>query len=322
MSPRALVVGLLLVGACFKSGGSVVGSTPSNKRGPAVPDYSATIADPVGFLPIDSEVVISIDAEQLRRSPVWAMLEPKLLAAAGNDLQMFRTVCGFDPVTSIRGITIGIKNLKQETPDGVLVVTGLDRQRLTACMAKAQGDGTVTVTTEGIVTIAPESKDDSPVTFGFVDATTAVLMIGPATTPAGFGAVLSGGAPLRTSAAFIELFGRVNLEAAMWTVLNGNSSVFEQAASLGVKPKAIVGSVKLEVGLDADLRVRLSTPAEATQIATMAQGQLGMASGFFEKLEVVADGTDVMVVGVMTDEQLRNMMSMINGMMGSGGGSP
>jgi len=318
MGTRALLAGLVLVTACFKSGGSG-GSTPSNKQGAAAPDYSATLADPVGFLPIDSEVVFSLDADQLRKSPLWTMLESKLLTAAGNDLQMFRTVCGFDPVTSIRGLTLGIKHLKQETPDGILVVTGLDRTRLMECMAKAKGDATVQVSKDGIVTIAAESKTDSPVVFGFVDATTVVVMIGPATTAAAFSAVLAGGAPLRKSSAFTELFGRVNLEAAVWTVINGNSSVFEQAAALGVKPKAIVGSVKLEVGLDAAVRVRLSTPQEAQQVTTMAQGQLGMAQGFFEKLEVAADGADVTVVGVMTDEQLRAVMSMVAGMMGTGG---
>lgn len=321
MSYRPILVGVFLLAACFKSG-SGGGSTPSNKTGPAGVDYSATIADPIGFLPIDSEVVLSLDAEQLRRSAVWPMLETKLLAAAGNDLMMFKTVCGFDPVTSISGITIGIKNLKQETPDGVLVVTGLDRTRLTACMDKARqsGDKAVTVAADGTVTIAAEGANDSPVVFGFVDASTVVAMIGPATSTPAFKAVLKAGSPLRTSAAFGELIGRVNLEAALWTVINGNSSVFEQAASLGMKPKAIVGSVLLANGLDATVRIRLATPQEAQQVTTMAQGQLGMATNFFEKLEVTADGSDVAVVGVMTDAQLQSMLSILNGMLGGGGG--
>jgi len=317
---RTALAALVLVAACFKSGGSGGGAAPSNKAAAAGPDYSATLADPVGFLPIDSEIVFSLDAEQLRRSPVWTMLEPKLLAAAGSDLEMFRLVCGFDPVASVRGITLGIKNLKQTTPDGIIVVAGLDRERLVACMAKAQAnDPSIQVSSGGVVTITPKTKDDTPVVFGFVDATTAVAMIGAATTPARFAAALAGGAPLRKSPVFVELLGRINLEASMWVVINGNSSVFEQAASLGVKPKAIIGSVKLEAGLDANLRVTLATPAEAQQITTMAQGQLGMAQGFFEKLEVTADAADVVVLGVMTDEQLRNVMSLLNGMMGGGG---
>ncbi len=319
MRYRSLLAGAFLLTACFKSGGSS-GTTPSNKAGGrATVDYSATIADPVGFLPMDSEVVLSLDAEQLRRSPVWGMLETKLLAAAGRDLAMFKTVCGFDPVTSIRGITIGIKNLKQDTPDGVLVVSGLDRTRLTDCMTKArkEGDKAVQVAADGTVTIAAEGAGDSPVVFGFVDDSTVVAMIGPATTSASFAAVLSGGSPLRKSPAFGELVGRINLEAALWTVINGNSSVFEQAAALGVKPKAIVGFVNLATGMDASLRIRLSSPQEAQQLTTMAQGQLGMAQGFFDKLEVNADGADVAVLAVMTDAQLQSMLSIVNGMLGS-----
>ena len=319
MRHRSLLAGVFLLTACVKSGGSG-GTTPSNQAsGRGGIDYSATIADPVGFLPIDSEVVLSLDAERLRRSPVWAMLESKLLAAAGRDLQMFKTVCGFDPVTSIRGITIGIKNLKQDTPDGVLVVSGLDRVRLTECMTKArkQGDKAVQVAADGTVTIAAEGANDSPVVFGFVDDSTVVAMIGPATSSASFSAVLASGAPLRKSPAFGELVGRIKLESALWTVINGNSSVFEQAAALGVKPKAIVGFVNLATGMDANVRIRLSTPQEAQQLTTMAQGQLGMAQGFFEKLEVAADGADVAVLAVMTEAQLQSMLSMVNGMLGS-----
>ncbi len=321
MRHRLLLAGVLLVAACFKSGGSGGAGdseTPSNQVRGSGTDYSATIADPLGFLPIDSEVVLSLDAEQLRRSPVWAMIEPKLLVAAGSDLQTFKTVCGIDPVTSIGGITIGIKNLKQETPDGVLVVTGLDRARMTACMDKArkQGDPAVQVAKDGTVTIAAEGKNDSPVVFAFVDASTVVAMIGPATSSSAFATVLSSGAPLRKSPTFGELIARVDLEAALWAVINGNSSVFEQAAALGMKPKAMLGSVHLATGLDAAMRIRLGTPAEAQQITTMAQGQLGMAAGFFDKLEVTADGSDVAVVAVMTDAQLQNMLSLMTGMLG------
>ncbi len=319
---RLLLAGVLLVTACYRSAGcgGAGGGTPSNKAGGRTAvDYSATIADPVGFLPIDSEVVLSLDAEQLRRSPVWPMLETKLLAAAGRDLMLFKTVCGFDPVTSIRGITIGIKNLKQDTPDGVLVVSGLDRVRLTGCMDKArqQGDKAVEVAPNGTVTIAAEGAGDSPVMFAFVDDSTVVAMIGPATTSATFSAALASGVPLRKSPAFGELMGRINVESALWTVINGNSSVFEQTAALGVKPKAIVGSLLLANGMDANVRVRLSSPQEAQQLSTMAQGQLGMASGFFDKLEVTADGTDVAVHAVMSDAQLQNMLSLVNNMVGS-----
>ncbi len=320
MRYRPLVVGVVLLTACFNSGGSTSGTTPSNKAGGrGGVDYSATLADPVGFLPIDSEVVLSLDAEQLRRSPVWPMLETKLLAAAGRDLMRFKTVCGFDPVSSVRGITIGIKNLKQDTPDGILVVSGLDRVRLTDCMAKVRKDGdtAVQVAADGTVTIAAEGAGGSPVVFRFVDDSTVVAMIGPATTSASFAAVLASAAPLRKSPAFAELVGRINLEAALWTVINGNSTVFEQVAALGVKPKAIVGFVNLTTGMDASVRVRLSSAQEAQQLTTMAQGQLGIAQGFFDKLEVTADGADVAVLAVMTGAQLQSMLSLVNGMLGS-----
>jgi hypothetical protein len=323
MRHRLLLVGVLLVGGCYKGGSGGAATVTPTTTARASADYTATLADPVGFLPVDSEVVFSLDAEQLRGSEIWRMLEPKLWASAGSDLAAFKVVCGFDPVSAVRGITVGVKALKQDTPDAVLVVSGIDRARLTDCMARTskEGEKGVALHKDGVITIAGDAKDPSHVAFAFVDASTVVAQVGPLASHDSLLAILKSGAPLRKSPAFVELIAQVNLEASLWTVINGNSSVFEQAAALGVKPKAMFGSVGLTKGLDASVRFRLSTPQEAQSLTAMAQGQLSIASSFFEKLDITADDADVVIIAVMTEAQLQNMVSLLGGMLG-GAASP
>ncbi|MDB4960339.1 MAG: hypothetical protein JWP01_338 [Myxococcales bacterium] len=319
MRHRLLLVGVLLFGGCYKAErGTGATTAPSNTARAGV-DYSATLADPIGFLPIDSEVVVSLDAEQLRGSEIWRMLEPKLWASMGSSLAAFKVECGFDPVATVRGITIAAKGLKQDKPDAVVVVSGIDRARLTECMTRTSktGEKGIAIDKDGVITMG--NPQDGRVALAFVDASTVVAQVGALASHDGLFAILKSGAPLRKSPAFVELIGQVNLEASLWTVVNGNSSLFEQAASLGVKPKAIFGSVGLTKGLDASLRFRLSTPQEAQSITTMAQGQLSMAVNFFEKLEITQDNADVVVIAVMTEAQLQNVVSLLGGMMGSAG---
>jgi len=67
MRHRSLLAGMLVLGACFSSKGSgtAPGSTPPAT---AATDYTATIADPLGFLPLESELVLGVDGDQIRKS--------------------------------------------------------------------------------------------------------------------------------------------------------------------------------------------------------------------------------------------------------------
>jgi hypothetical protein len=312
-----LLAGVLLLVACFKSSGS---STPLHGAAPAIEiarsDHSATLADPLGFLPIDSELVLSLDAEQLRRSEIWRQLEPKLLASADQGLGQFKRVCGFDPVTSIRGISIGMNGLGANA-SGVIVVSGLDRARLTACARKNHRAGQTTIALDGEFLTVRDAQATMVATF--VDASTIVALVGPTATRESLQAVLSGGAPLRSSPTFVEMFGRLDIESSLWVLINGNSKIFQQAAALGMKPKSLIGSLSLASGLDAMFRMRLETAAEAQQLSQLAQGQLHLASSFFEKLEVTTDSADVVVIAQMSETQLQNLVSLLGGMLGGGG---
>lgn len=311
MRSLALVSTLFLLAACG-------GAPPKPNKAVHPVDYRATIADPVGFLPIDTDIVIGLDAEQLRRSRVWPMLEPRLLAEAGQDLADFKTACGVDPMATIRGITFSLKQSRKPTPNIVVVVTGLDREQVMACLRNvAKTDPSLKIAADGTVITDVPDNDVAPVAFAFVDAVTAVVMIGPDTSSSAFAKVLASGSPLRSSPEFGARIARINLKAALWTMLDGKSKFFAEAAAKGLYPKALVGSINLAAGMDASVHLQLSSPEEAQHVHTVAQDQLGMVSGFVDKLDITVDGSDVALTAVMTDAQLQNVLSLVNGMLGS-----
>jgi hypothetical protein len=311
MHMRAIVVASLLLSSCYKDKPRTEGPPPGNGAPPAAAriDYSATIADPLGFLPLDSELVIGVDVDQLKKSMFWPPVAAKISQAGGSSFTSFKAICGFDPMQTVRAMSLGIKNIGQKTPDGVLVVHGLDRAALMACMEKGAKSGGKIAIENGIVVIT--SDDGSAVAFAFVDASTVVGVIGATASAGQLKAVLAAGSPLRGSAAFGELVGKTNLEASGWMVMNGNASVFDQmAGAVGSRPKAAFGSVSVISGVSMDLHLRLDTAAQAQQLSTMANNQAGMARAMFTRLDITTDAADVVVQLAMTDQQLSNLLQM------------
>ena len=314
-----LLIAFCLLGACYHDAGGGAARPPDNTAGARSSrglDVSATIADPLGFLPIDSEVVVSLDADQLRGSELWRQFEPSLLAKAGSDLARFKALCGFDPITSIRGLTVGMKHVGQVNPDGVFVVHGVDRARMLACVGKVSSSEPGVTVDNGVVTAHASKDDPNVVVFQFVDASTAVCLVGPSATKELLARVVRGGAPLRGSPSFLAMLSLIDTQAALWGLVNGNSHVFDKTAGMGVKPKAVFGFLGLSDGLAMTLRMRLETAQEATSFVTLAQGQLGAAKMFFDKLEVTADDTDVVVGVGMTPAQVQMLAGLLGGSLG------
>ena len=311
MNPRAFVVASLLLAACYKDKPRTEGP-PSNggAQVAARVDYSATIADPLGFLPVDSEVVIGVDVDQVKKSMFWPPVAARISQAGGSAFTNFKQVCGFDPMETVRAMSLGMKNIGKPTPpEGVLVVHGIDRSALMTCMDKGMKAGGKVQIENDIVTV--RSDDGSAVAFAFVDASTVVGVIGPSASSAQLKAVLAAGAPLRSSPAFADLVAKTNLEASGWIVMNGNASVFDQMAqAVGSRPKAAFGSVSVLSGVVMDLHLRLDSPAQAQQLSTMANGQAGMARAMFTKLDITTENADVVVALSMTDQQLTNILQM------------
>jgi hypothetical protein len=315
MIQRALLVGSLLLGACSSTPAGP--TTPPGNTAPAkAPDYAATIADPLGFLPLDAEVVMGLDVDSVRTSPLWPVLAPRITAAAGAHLAAFQQMCGFDPMATVHRIRFGLKNLKLEKPEGVIVISGLDRPALMSCLGKASNGAALI---EGDYVTFDAAKTGGPqAAFAFVDASTVVVSLGPTANKAQLKTVLASGAQLRTSPAFTDLLAKTDVEASLWGMMNSNSSMFDQlAAGIGSKPTAAFGSVRLGMGMVMNMHIRFDSPAAAQQLSGMANSQIGMARGFVTKVDVTTEASDVVVAVGMDDQQLNALLMMIAPQLGN-----
>jgi len=112
------------------------GATKSSDPGAAKKDSPT---GDLGLIPVDAEAVVGVNWAQLQSSGLWKQfVEPEMLK--DNDflkgLAQFKERCGFDPMTSVKRITMGMKGLGGDKPDGIVVLHGLDKAKAMACVDK------------------------------------------------------------------------------------------------------------------------------------------------------------------------------------------
>ncbi len=281
-------------------------------------------ADDLSLLPLDSEIVMGLNFSQLQTSALWKkFVEPQMMKGdTQQKLAQFKDKCGFDPMAAIKSISIGLKGVGADKPDGVVVVHGPDKAKVMACLDKmkdeAAKDGS-TIDKDGDV-VNIKNKSGENFAFTYVSDDTLVGVIGTNANSAGVKAVAAGGSALKTSPAFVEMYSKINTADSLWILMNGNSKAFDKAAQLGFKPKAVFGSVNVTDGLTVDLRVRLDTPDQAVQIANMAKGQVAQFAKMVDKLDIVAEASDVKVNVALSTQKLEALIQQFAGLMGGMGG--
>ena len=307
---RSLVI-LALAAGCYR--GEPVKPAPPAEPQRARPTHARTALDPLGFLPIDAEAVAYLDVTQFRQSTLWTRLEPRLLEKAASTIDEFRNVCGFDPMPLVQTIAIAMRGI--ETPElaAVLVVRGVPRAQMMPCIQKAVArDPKTGAIRDGIVTVHG-APNEPPVVFTYVDGRTVVMVTGHGASQTALRHVLDRGAPLRTSPAFMDMFGRVDTRRTGWFFLNGSARMFDSARfPTGFRPRAMFGSADATSGLAAKLVMRMPQPADAQNLVGMVQGQLAALRSLVAKLDVVAEDADVVIDLALTDDQL----AMIAGLLG------
>jgi len=80
-------------------------------------------------------------------------------------------------------------------------------------------------------------KDGSTSVASFVDRTTVVLDASKHPNERRLREVLGSGVPLRGSEALLAMYDRLEHDAALWFVLNGNGTVGDGFAALGLRPQ-------------------------------------------------------------------------------------
>lgn len=288
-------------------------SAPASARASSEGKYRATVADPLGFLPADSELVASFDVQRLRATKVWRSFEPVLRTKAGPVVGELQRTCGYDPMGTLQQIAIGLRGVGGSRQAGVVVLRGLDRARLMECIDQARTKvADKVVVDRGMVSIAVE-PNAPPAVFTFVDPTTMVVMAGHGTSMASAVEVLERGVPLRRSQAFLALLRGVRMHDPLWFVVHGKALEIAPVSSLGLAPRALFGSVDLASGLAAAIHVRFDTSDEAGRLTQLADAQLGLVRGLFEQLEISAAEQEVLVRARMTPEQLDSVAELLQG---------
>jgi hypothetical protein len=166
-------------------------------------------------------------------------------------------------------------------------------------------------------------KSGQQVGFTFVDDSTAIAVLGDAAaTKDSIKKVAAGGSGLKSSQVFVELYNKIDTKQSLWFLANGNSPMFQKMGAMGVKPKAIFGSANVTDGLTFDMRMRLNSPDEATNLVKMAQGQTSspQVKEMFDKLDINNDGADFKVSIALGVEKLKKLADMLKGFAAMAGG--
>ena len=283
-------------------------------------------SDDLSLLPVDSEMVLGLNFAQLQQSALWKQYSPKLMEKMAGGLAEFKAACGFDPLDALKSMSMGMKGLGGQKPDGAVVIHGPDKAKVLACLEKAKTEAAkkgTEITVDGDVFLVKDKSGDTSA-FTFVNGNTLLGTMGSAGTKDGVLAAAKGTSALKTSQTFVEMYSKINTNESLWILMNGNSPVFSKMGSMGVKPKAIFGSINLTDGLTVDMRMRLATADEATSFVNMMKPQMTnpQVKSMVDKLDVGTEGTDVKVSVGMSSQKLQALIGMVGGMMGGmmGGG--
>lgn len=271
----------------------------------------------LGLIPVDSEAVLGVKWSQLQGSALWKQfIEPEMKKDEDfiKGLEDFKTRCGFDPMTSVKNMSVGLKSLGGDTPEGIMVLHGLDKAKTMACADKWQTEAAeekLTITKDGdVVTIV---GSDGGAGFTFISDNRMLVVIGGAVTPDAVRTAAKGGSTLSTSPAFVEMYGKINKDQSAWFLVNGNSKIFEDAQELGLRPKAVFGSVNVTDSASADVRARLDSADQATQTVANFGGQVKAMAAMFDKLDFVADGADVKLSAAASSQKLQALFQLVAG---------
>jgi hypothetical protein len=324
-----VVLGLAVaLGACKKdekSGNATAGKS-ADKAGQAGLSANAASGDDLSLLPLDSELVLGLNFSQVQQSALWKQfVQPKLMSGdVQRKLTELKDSCGFDPMTAIKSISVGLKGVGGDKPDGVVVMHGLDKAKVWACLENDKVKAEMTkdggsFSRDGEVGLFKD-KSGSQVAVAFVNDSTAIAVVGEQVTAASAKAAAAGGSTLKSSPPFVEMYSKVKSSDSLWFLINGKAKIFDKTAAMGVKPKAMFGSVNVTDGLSLDMRLRLDTPDAAAQLADMGKKQVQQAAKMFDQIDVTSDASDVKIAVVLSSQKLQALITQFSGLLGAFGG--
>ena len=290
---RWLVV-LSLVAGCFRD----PPPAPPANRTPVVRGASRDI---LAYLPADSDVVIVLDAPQIRATGLWQGHEDALTKGV---IHMMKEKCGID-VAAMQRIAIALHMPSGGGSEGVMVLRGLPRDGFMKCAALADKRFTVA---GNLITVTDGAQAGVA---AFVDDTTLVVRAKTGANAASLDAVVRSGSPLRGSRAFVDLFTHTDTGAAVWVIVRGESRLLDGFKNLGYAIKGATGSIRTGDEFAISARVVMESPAAAQQLAATLKAQVGPLQPFVDSFDISDEDDGVKIEIKITEAQVERLIQMM-----------
>jgi RNA polymerase sigma factor (sigma-70 family) len=312
-------------------GGGRLGLAHAPSLGPtaaprAIHSRSVAQAD-LALLPADSDAVIGVNFAKVRQSALWQRyVAPKLASVEG--IREFDALCGFDPLASLGSISLGLKGLDAgDNTSGVIVIHGFDKAKAMSCfdhrgVPEAEKDGSK-VTIDGDVVLITDANDREHVAFTFIDTTTALIVMGTdAKSKQGVERIAAGNSGLQSSSTFADALQAINTDDSLWLMLADGSSIMKIvnttiAPFTSIKAGTAYLSLDVTDTLALDAGLRLGSAETVGKLVSTIQGQMAQhevaetVSRYFDQLDVLADGSDLIVSLAMSGDQIAQLVSSI-----------
>ncbi len=243
--------------------------------------------DPLAYLPAHPEVVYSVNVDAFRASSLWANFARRFVARGSSaKLAVLAEHCHLDVVATLHVIRGAITKWDEISTSSTVIADGMDGATAKACIAQIPQfhlDGQrARFGPSGVATI------------DFVEPRTFVFITGSRAQR-----TLDRSAPLRHDPGFLEMFDNIDRNATAWAIVDGRIGVLAATRARGVDVRWVAFSITPGADHVAfSVRIRFGEPAHAQTLAKELEFKHP-----FEKLEVVASGTDLFVNAAMTDKQ-------------------
>ena len=314
----SLVVSLALVAAasaCKKEGDGAAGGGGA---------AGATGSD-LNVVPADSDFVMGVDLSKVRDSALFKEYGTKMLEQATKDISEFKAQCGFDPVETIKTVSMGIKMLPGDKGRGSIVFhSTAPRDKLKACLEKSKPDAEAKgtkIVIEGDIAYLTPKDEKTYVALTYLGSDGVVALINDrAWTKDTVSQAIAGKGSVKDSKPFMDAYKAIKQGQTMWFYVNGAAEFAQQAKGAGLDANAFIGSVNVTDAVSAEFRARLKSADAATAAAKMVESQLGQVKMMVPNVSAKAEGNDLKLNVDMSNKEIKSLMSMFGGMLGGLGG--
>ncbi len=316
---------LLATVACSKDKAEVQKGDQAETKAPAPSKSQARFP----FLTKDADFVIGVNPGEFSSSALFQeMLKPMIADQSGTDYEQVKTLCGFDPLVQTKSVVFGGQSGKDDSI--VVGVDGVNADQFEKCL-NAMGEAeeeSPEIAREGNLMKLTSPQGD--VTWMGWTSDMTMLASPGATDKAAIEALLARDEGLDSNEALKPLVAKVDDEAGVWFAYKNTDTT--ATSTVPVQAEAVYGSIRFSDGLGINVRLGQASAEDAKKtVATMteqvgqAKEQAGPLGKYLAKFELKADGSEVVIVMNMSNDELKELIPMLQQfapmlMMGAMGG--